>query len=295
MRAPKWSLRRARSLVGGKFLFIGGLLGFIGFAWLVERLFGLNKPLSLGPLLAAAMAVIPAGLWLGFFYLWDRHEPEPRHLVAGVFALGLFIAGPLAEFIRAQAVPPLGLEHQSTSLFSLDRIVYAVLVLGLAQEVCKYAVVRYSVYLSKEFDEPMDGVIYMMAVGTGFATWDNYHRLSELGNNVFLSIGAAKAVVNTLAHASFAGALGYVMGRAKFTRRSAPVRGLLLFLGLLGAAGLNGQFALMQTWLNNSGMKQYPWRGIAYAAAVAALVFGGLMLAARRLLHDSPFRRGDHE
>ena len=274
-------------------MFIGGLIGFVGFAWLVERIFGLNRPLSLGPMLAVVMSIVPAALWLGFFYLWDRHEPEPRHLVAGVFALGLFIAGPLSDFIRTQAVPPLGLEPQSTSLLSLDHIVYAVLVLGLAQEVCKYAVVRYSVYLSKEFDEPMDGVVYMMAVGTGFATWDNYHQLSALGNNVFLSIGAAKAVVNTLAHASFAGALGYVMGRTKFTRRSAPVRGLFLFLGLLGAAILNGQFALVQAWLKNTGMQKYPWRGIAYAAVVAAAVFSGLMLAARRLLHDSPFRRED--
>jgi len=68
-----------------------------------------------------------------------------------------------------------------------------------------------------------------------------------------------------------------------------------LFLGLLGAAILNGQFALVQAWLKNTGMQKYPWRGIAYAAVVAAAVFSGLMLAARRLLHDSPFRREDQQ
>jgi protease PrsW len=244
-------------------------------------------------MLSATMSVIPAALWLGFFYLWDRHEPEPRQLVAGVFALGLFIAGPLADFVRNQAVPAMGLEQPNPNILSIERIVYAVFVLGIAQEVCKYAVVRYSVYLSREFDEPMDGVVYMMAVGTGFATWENYHYLASLGNSVFLSVGAARAVVNTLAHASFAGALGYVMGRTKFTKRSAPVRGLFLFLGLVGAAILNGQFALIKLWLEGTGMKKHPWRGIAYAATVAALVFSALMLAARRLLRDSPFRRDE--
>jgi RsiW-degrading membrane proteinase PrsW (M82 family) len=120
-------------------------------------------------------------------------------------------------------------------------------VVGLAQEMCKYAVVRYTVYLSSEFDEPMDGIVYMMACGTGFAVWVNYHRLSGQGHQVHLSTGAAQAVVTTLAHASFAGLLGYVMGRAKFSQRSAPVRGLFVMLGLLLAAAFNGQFRVIST------------------------------------------------
>jgi protease PrsW len=276
--------------MGGKFMLIGGLIGFVALAWLIERMLGLHEPVSLGPLLAAAVACVPAALWLGFFYLWDRHEPEPKHFVVGVFALGVFVAGPLADFVMNQAVPPVGLEQIGTETLSLDRIVYAVLILGIAQEVCKYAVVRYSVYLSKEFDEPMDGVVYMMAVGTGFAVWINYHRLSDLGHKAFLSIAVAHVVITTLAHASFAGALGYVMGRSKFSQRSAAVRGLFLFLGLIGAAILNGQFSLMESWLSRSGMSLHPWRGIAYAAALATAVFTILMLFAQRLLRSSPFR-----
>ena len=115
---------------------------------------------------------------------------------------------------------------------------------------CKYAVVRYTIYMSREFDEPMDGIVYMMACGTGFAVWVNYHRALGPGPLGLSSRRrAAQAVVTTLAHASFAGALGYVMGRAKFSRRSAPVRGILLMLGLLGAAVLNGQFTVVENWV----------------------------------------------
>jgi RsiW-degrading membrane proteinase PrsW (M82 family) len=190
VRRPR-GVQRARVLVGTKFLLIAGLVGFVVVAWLAELVAGLHHAVDLGPLLAALMAGIPAVLWLGFFYLLDRHEPEPKHLVVGVCVLGALIAAPLADFVQFQVVPPIALPVHGISPWSADRIIYAVFVAGLAQEMCKYAVVRYTIYQSRAFEEPMDGVIYMMACGTGFAIWANYHRLSGQGNQVFLSTGAA--------------------------------------------------------------------------------------------------------
>jgi RsiW-degrading membrane proteinase PrsW (M82 family) len=291
MQRPRWSLRRARALVGTKFLLIAGLVGFVLIAWLVELVAGIHTAVNLGPMLAGIMAGIPAVFWLGFFYLMDRHEPEPKQLVAGVCVLGALIAAPLADFVQSQAVPPVALAVQGLSPFSLDRVLHAVLVVGLSQEMCKYAVVRYTIYMSREFDEPMDGIVYMMACGTGFAVWVNYHRLSGQNHEVYLSIGAAQAVVTTLAHASFAGLLGYVLGRAKFSRRSAPGRGVLMMLGLLGAAALNGQFTIVENWVLSSGLAQHPWYGVGYAAISAAAIFGVIWLVSQRLLAQSPFRR----
>src|SRR5678815_2546318 len=290
MQRPRWSLRRARALVGTKFQLIAGLVGFVLVAWLVELVAGI-RAVNLGTMLAAGMAAIPAALWLGFFYLMDRHEPEPKQLVAGVCVLGALIAGPLADFVQYQAVPPVALTVPGLSAFSVDRVIHAVLVVGLSQEMCKYAVVRYTIYMSREFDEPMDGIVYMMACGTGFAVWVNYHRLSGQNHEVYLSIGAAQAVVTTLAHASFAGLLGYVMGRAKFSRRSAPIRGIFIMLGLLGAAAFNGQFTLVENWVLQRGLAQHPWYGVGYAAACAAAMFGIIWLVSQRLLAQSPLRR----
>lgn len=290
MLLPRWSLRRARLLLGGKLVLVLGLTVFVAMMWVLERLIGLDGPVALPRVLALAMALVPAALWLGFFYLQDRHEPEPKGFVAGVFVLGAAIAAPLADFAVFQVSPPLPLAQHGLSPFALDRLVFALLVVGLTQELCKYVVVRYTIYSSSEFDEPMDGVVYMMACGTGFAVWANYHRLHGQGHEVFLSIGAASAVVTTLAHASFAGALGYVLGRAKFTRRTPLVRTVLLFFGLLGAAVLNGTFAVVELYVSSSGLAQEPWKGVGFAAGFAMLVFAGLMLASRRLLADSPFR-----
>jgi RsiW-degrading membrane proteinase PrsW (M82 family) len=289
MQRPRWSLRRARTLVGTKFLLIAGLVGFVLVAWLVELVAGL-RAVSLGPLLAAVMAAIPAAFWLAFFYLMDRHEPEPKQLVAGVCVLGALIAAPLSDFVQSQFAPSAALGVTVFSPFSPDRVLHAVLIAGLSQEMCKYAAVRYTIYLSREFDEPMDGIVYMMACGTGFAVWVNYHRLASQHHEVYLSIGAARAVVTTLAHASFAGLLGYVMGRAKFSRRSAPVRGVLLMLGLLCAAAFNGQFTLVASWVEQRGLTQHPWYGVGYAAISASLVFGIIWLVSQQLLARSPFR-----
>jgi protease PrsW len=291
MQRPRWSLRRARALVGTKFLLIAGLVGFVVLAWLIELVAGLHEPVSFGPLLAAVMAGIPAVLWLAFFYLMDRHEPEPKQLVAGLCVLGALIAAPLADFVQGHLAPPIGLAVPGVSPVALDRILQAVLIVGLSQEICKYAVVRYTIYMSREFDEPMDGIVYTMACGTGFAVWVNYHWLSGQNHEAYLSIGAARAVVTTLAHATFAGMLGYVMGRAKFSRRSAPVRGILLMLGVLGAAALNGLFSLIKDWVQQRGLAQETWYGVGFAALSAGAMFGLIWLASLRLLAASPFRR----
>ena len=300
MRRPRWSLHRARVLIGSKFVLIAGLVGFVLIAWLVELVAGIDRAVHLNVVVAALMAGIPALLWLGFFYLMDRHEPEPKQLVAGVCVLGALIAAPIADFVQFGIVSPQPLELVDPIPLHLwgifgdgQRVLYAIFVAGLAQEMCKYAAVRYTIYQSREFDEPMDGIVYMMAAGTGFAVWINYHRMSGQGHSVDLSTAAAQAVVTTLAHASFAGVLGYVMGRAKFSQRSAPVRGMLLMLGLLGAATLNGVFRLIETYVNSSGGRIQPWKGVGYAALFAAAVFSVILIVAQNLLETSPFRKED--
>ena len=295
MVKPRWSLHRARVLVGSKFVLIAGLVGFVLLAWLTELVVGLDHAVELGPVGTALISAIPGVLWLAFFYLMDRKHTEPKQLVAGVCVLGALVAAPLADIVQLGVTPALPLAQYSpatphlASMFLLpDRVVYAMLIAGLAQELCKYTVVRYTIYQSRWFDDPMDGIVYMMACGTGFAVWVNFHRMAAQAHSVDLSISAAQSVVTVLAHASFAGALGYVMGRAKFSRRSAPLRGLLLMMGLLGAAALNGAFQIVVLWIESApaGMRMTPWKGVAYAAVFASAVFALIFYGAQRLLGD---------
>jgi RsiW-degrading membrane proteinase PrsW (M82 family) len=287
---PGGPLSRVRTLAATEILLVVGLVLFVGAAHLTERILGFDGPIEVSPPVAILMAVVPALLWMAYFYLQDRHEPEPKHFVLGVFLLGAFIAAPMSEFFIALAESP----HPGSldlDAFSPSRIVRAALVVGVAQELCKYLVVRYSIYLSPEFDEPMDGIIYMTAAGIGFATYENYRVVQGLEGTVFMATGAANAVVITLAHACFAGVLGYAMGRAKFSPAPPHRRGLVLLVGLVVAALLNGQFSLLESVVKTTGLHVQPWRGVAYAAGFAAIVFFVTSILMRRHLATSPHAR----
>ena len=268
---------RVRAVARTEALLIFGLLAFAGAAIGGERLLGLAAPVTLPPPVALALLLIPAFLWLGFFYLQDRLEPEPKHFVLGVFLLGGFVAWPVAGWI-AQLAPLPAWEGER---ITVETVIAAVLPLGLAQELAKYLVVRYSVYVSAEFDEPLDGIIYMTAAGIGFATAQNLDHVAHVGA-MHLGAFAVNAVVTTLAHGSIAGVLGYAMGLARFgpTRRRAPV----VLVGLLVAGALNGAFGLLEVLVRVDGMRVAPWRGVAFAAGFAACVFAATMVLVRRHL-----------
>ena len=165
--------------------------------------------------------------------------------------------------------------------------VMLVIVVGLAQELAKLIVVRYSIYLSSEFDEPMDGIIYMTAAGIGFATAENIRYFGSL-DGVLLGVGAANAVITTMAHACFAGVLGYSLGRAKFSGWSGPTRALHLAGGLVLAAVLNGLFQVLEQKVTSHGLTTEPWRGLIFASGFAVAVFFGTSIMMRRHLAVSP-------
>jgi RsiW-degrading membrane proteinase PrsW (M82 family) len=269
-----------------------GLFAFVGLAFLVEQALSLDDPISLAPPVALAMALMPALLWLGYFYSQDRWEPEPKHFVFGVFLLGAFVAAPVSDFIIEMVLDRSG-EGGSLSLFSAERWIAAVAVIGIGQEICKYAVVRYTMYSSPEFDEPLDGIIYATAAGIGFATHQSYEFLQGRGGEVLLSAGAAQTVIATLAHASFAGILGYTLGRAKFGAMGAAARGATLATGLVVAATLNGCFFLLVEGLGAQGLDTSPWRRILASFGFAALVLLITSLLMRRLIAISPHHPDD--
>lgn len=70
---------------------LGHILGQVVFVLLVVALVALLKPTLAGWALVAVgfvIALVPALIWLVFFYRQDRLEPEPKRHIAGVFVLG---------------------------------------------------------------------------------------------------------------------------------------------------------------------------------------------------------------
>jgi RsiW-degrading membrane proteinase PrsW (M82 family) len=227
-----------------------------------------------GSLVAAGvvLALIPAVLWLAIFYTQDRLEPEPKGYVFGVFLLGALLASAVGQplindFFRVN-------EWASDSLGL--KLAAGILIVGATQEFLKYAAVRYSVFLSQEFDERIDGIIYGAAAGLGYATMLNVNYVIGSGG-VDLGIAALRVVVAALAQASFAGVTGYFLGRAKFENKGP----LWLPGGLLLASVLNGVVTVALGATSRSGLQTTPVNGLILAAVVAAITFGALFAIIR--------------
>jgi RsiW-degrading membrane proteinase PrsW (M82 family) len=244
------------------------LAAFLVFFYAIDLIF---KPqLNPGILLATGtlMALVPAVLWIAFFYRQDHLEPEPKHMVFSVFLLGGLLAA-------AVGIPLL------QNIFDVNSWLYknllvdflgSIMVIGFSQEFIKYAAVRFSVFNSAEFDERTDGIIYSTAAGLGFATVLNINFIVESGG-VFLGNAAMRIVVVALAQASFSGITGYFLGREKLEKRPfwwTP-------LGVSIAAVLDGLFYflwgnLTAPTLSTTGAFGNQWIGIILAILLAASV-----------------------
>jgi RsiW-degrading membrane proteinase PrsW (M82 family) len=240
------------------------LVGLAAFVLLFQLLpdvgLGVGAPtlITLGLLLS----LVPAGLWLGFFYRLDQLELEPKRLVLAVFVIGALVTAACHQPVLQ-------------GLFTVDRWLYetwwtrllgGILVVGFLEQALVYATVRFSVFDHPEFDERVDGVIYGVAAGLGLATVLNFHYVLKHGG-VDLDIGAMRIVINALAFASFAGVQGYFIGQARF--ETTPL--YYLPSGVIVSALLNGLFFFVLDQPLTNSLTLNPWRELLLAAVVAVV------------------------
>ncbi|MFN8401771.1 MAG: PrsW family glutamic-type intramembrane protease [Anaerolineales bacterium] len=261
-----------------EFLLIIGLSVFVGMVYALDNaLHPVFTPTTL-LLTGVFLALVPAFIWLIFFYMQDSAEPEPKGFVIGVFILG----GLLAAAIGIPVVENLFRVSHWIYTNTAATILGGILVVGFTQEFLKYAAVRYSIYHSDEYDEPTDGVVYATAAGLGYATMLNINFVVSNGG-VDLGVGIIRMAVVALAHAAFSGITGYFLGRAKFESEQI----WWMPLGITLAATFNGLFNWLQGIVTKpnitlSGSTNNHWLGLALAAVVAMVTTGAVLVLVRR-------------
>lgn len=162
--------------------------------------------------LTIAVAAAPSLFLLVFFYLKDRYEPEPRGHVALAFVKGAVTVLPSYHAARAleHAVGPVWL-----ALGGLPaRLFEAGVMAASVEEGTKWITFLALVYWWSELDEPLDGVVYGVALALGFATVENVLMVLHEG----LKVGLLRALFAVPAHALFGAAMGFYFGRAKLGR-----------------------------------------------------------------------------
>jgi RsiW-degrading membrane proteinase PrsW (M82 family) len=143
--------------------------------------------------------------WLRWFRKKDKYEKEPERLI-----FLAFFAGVLATIPSVILESLLRLRDQGSTIILRD-LFLSFLWVGIVEEFFKYLAVRLTVYRSKEFNEVMDGMVYMVSAAVGFAATENVGYMLGFG----YSVGFFRAVLSYLAHISFSAILGFYMGKAK--------------------------------------------------------------------------------
>ncbi|HMK82860.1 MAG TPA: PrsW family glutamic-type intramembrane protease [Candidatus Bathyarchaeia archaeon] len=217
------------------------------------------------------LAVAPAALLLKYVLVRDKYKHEPMQLIAVTFLLGAL-----------GIVPATVLE---SLLSSPNILVNAFISTAVVEECVKYFAVRAKAYHSPSLNETMDGIVYGVAAGLGFATVENVLYVLGFGT---LSTAIVRAFLSVPSHAAYGGIMGFYLGMAKLHSNggnSKKNRGILIITGLTIAIVLHGLYDTIALTLDS------------YAALAGLLImtmvsWAILLRLIKRAVSLSPIRWG---
>lgn len=162
-------------------------------------------------------AVAPGIALLTYFYLKDKYESEPLHMVMKLFFLGFLIV-----------LPVMIVQRGLTIWLGDGPFVTAFAISAGVEEAMKWFVLFHLIYNHTEFDEPYDGIVYAAAISLGFATVENV--IFGLAHQVSVGTLVIRALLPVSGHAMFGVMMGYYLGRAKFSSNWQSRKYLILSL-----------------------------------------------------------------
>jgi len=208
--------------------------------------------ISLFLLLAVVGGFLPTIFWLWFWLHEDKKKPEPMRLVMKTFIVGGFFV--VAAFLLEKLIAPsANLADQILDAYQTSFSPWLILAVGwpliawaLIEEFVKYAAAYVAALKNKNFDEPIDAMIYMITAALGFAAVENFLFLlnvlhtDNFALSSFLLTGNLRFLGATLLHTVTSAILGaglsfsfYQTKRFKF---------LSVIFGLLTATALHALF-----------------------------------------------------
>ncbi len=184
-------------------------------------------------LLAIFAAFIPALLWLWFFNTRDRYEREPKSLILKLFLWGV-LSGPWAAGFNDMFTQIWGPVIKGAPTFGLFAAFLFIMVYAMAlnEETMKFIVTNNEVRGDKNFNEPVDGMIYITAAALGFAAGENTLYIVGSFFQVFQSAVKAGVPAQGALTQAFVAAFGVL----------APIRSLITAVGHVTWSGITGYF-----------------------------------------------------
>jgi RsiW-degrading membrane proteinase PrsW (M82 family) len=156
--------------------------------------------------LVATSALVPSFLLVWYFRARDAN-PEPARVLWITFFLGVFTVLPVL-FV---ALPTVAVMRQVGDPIMRGGM-EAFLSAALPEELFKFLVVTLYCARHREFDEPMDGIVYGAVASLGFATLENVLYVAQGG----LSVAIMRGLSAVPAHAFMGALMGYFVGQWRF-------------------------------------------------------------------------------
>lgn len=162
-------------------------------------------------LLLIFIAVIPVVFILVFVYHNDKTK-EPWTLLLQFFGLGILSCGMvlLISYLLGFIFPFMTMNLAEMDMFSI--LLYSFVGVAFVEEICKWIMVFFRGYRSKEFDEVYDMIVYAVFVSLGFAFVENIIYILGNGNLQTAILRAFSAIPG---HACDAVFMGYYLSLAK--------------------------------------------------------------------------------
>ena len=178
-----------------------------------------------------ALGLAPSIIWLLFYLRKDCH-PEPKHLLARTFLMGIIIS-PIAILLQLSFVQLGRIESlQYFFIFSQNSSSFYVWA-ALVEEFIKFYAVRLVILRNPEFDEPIDAMIYMITAALGFAAMENIlvmFRLAPDGASATLGIWGLRFIGATFLHSLSSAIVGYFLAMSWFFQHH---KGKLTIIGII--------------------------------------------------------------
>ena len=201
------------------------------------------------------LAILPAIFWLFIFLREDKADPEPKKFIIKLFFIGAVfgLVAAILEF-SSSLILPTSLNVVIENFFSDPTpdllspslaifMILAVILFAAIEEVLKIIVVKEFAFYHPHFRQVVDGAIFGVSAGLGFAALENLGYFIETaaqeGVGALILVFLLRFFASTLLHALTTGISGYYLGKAKFSQNKK-----VFWQGLLAAILIHSAFNL---------------------------------------------------
>jgi hypothetical protein len=273
-------MRRARPLLSAELVLLLGLLALVGVGTLVERWLLAGEAAAIPVWAALAVAATPMLLWLLALRAHEGALELSPQAIALLFALGAFVAGPIAHFVIERAAAGHPLAAPARAPLETPQLLLAIAVIGLTYEGAKYLATRYTTPLYAHL-HPLTLLVVATAVALGVAAHDIYRELASL-SAIPLGLGATRAAALALSHAACAAIVACALIAVRIRGLAAARRAVALTTGVLAAAAVHGALRIAHATIEADGLTARPGQAaVVVALAAAALLVASTVTASR--------------